>query len=60
MSRPIGIMLRALRSHWPEYFIEATLLGLFMISASVFTMLLEYPSSPAVAALPDAFVRRVR
>lgn len=52
-------MLRALRTHWPEYLIEATLLGLFMISASVFTMLLEYPDSPAVAALPDAFVRRV-
>ncbi len=52
-------MIRALRSHWPEYLIEATLLGLFMISASVFTMLLEYPGSPLVAALPDAFVRRM-
>ncbi len=52
-------MLRALRTHWPEYLIEATLLGLFMVSASVFTMLLEYPGSPAVAALPDAFARRM-
>jgi aquaporin Z len=52
-------MLRALRSHWPEYLIEATLLGLFMISASGFTILLEYPSSPAVAAIPDSFVRRL-
>ena len=52
-------MLRALRTHWPEYLIEATLLGLFMISASLFTMLLEYPGSPAVTALPDAFLRRM-
>lgn len=52
-------MLRALRSHWPEYLIEAALLGLFMVSASGFTILLEYPGSPAVAALPDAFVRRM-
>ena len=52
-------MIRALRTHWPEYLIEAALLGLFMISASGFTMLLEYPSSRAVAALPDPFVRRM-
>jgi aquaporin Z len=52
-------MIRALRTHWPEYLIEAALLGLFMISASFFTMLLEYPGSPAVAALPDPFVRRM-
>lgn len=51
-------MLRALRSHWPEYLIEATLLGLFMVSASVFTILLEHPASPITNAVPDAFVRR--
>ncbi len=48
-----------LLSHWPEYLIEATLLALFMISASVFTMLLEYPLSPAVQVLPNAFLRRM-
>lgn len=52
-------MIRALRTHWPEYLIEAALLGLFMTSASGFTILLEFPGSPAVAALPDAFVRRM-
>jgi aquaporin Z len=52
-------MLRALRTHWPEYLIEATLLGLFMISASLFTILLELPASPLVAAWPDPFVRRM-
>jgi aquaporin Z len=51
-------MLRALRTHWPEYFCEGTLLGLFMISAGAFTILLEHPGSPAVAALPDPFLRR--
>jgi aquaporin Z len=52
-------MLHALRSHWPEYLIEAALLGLFMISASCFTILLEHPASALVAAWPDPFVRRM-
>ncbi len=37
----------ALRAHWPEYLMEAVELGLFMVSACVFTVLLEHPSSPA-------------
>ncbi len=52
-------MLRALRSHWPEYLIEAALLGLFMISASVFTILFEHPASPVVTMLPDSLLRRM-
>ncbi len=52
-------MLRALRSHWPEYLTEATLLALFMISASAFTILLEHPGSAVVAALHDPFLRRM-
>lgn len=44
--------------HWPEYLIEASLLGLFMISACGFGALLEYPGSPVHQALPGAFVRR--
>jgi aquaporin Z len=44
--------------HWPEYAIEATLLGLFMISACAFTVLLEHPASVVRAALPDPLVRR--
>jgi aquaporin Z len=35
-----------LRDHWPEYLIEAAGLGLFMISACVFTVLLMHPASP--------------
>lgn len=45
--------------HWPEYAIEATLLGLFMISACLFTMFFELPSSPARLALPSPTIRRV-
>ena len=49
----------ALRSHWPEYLIEAWGLGMFMISAGVFTTLLEFPDSPAREAIPDPVLRRV-
>ncbi|HSA93663.1 MAG TPA: aquaporin [Terriglobales bacterium] len=49
----------ALARHWPEYLIEATLLGLFMVSACMFTALLEHPSSPLRQAIPDGVVRRV-
>jgi aquaporin Z len=45
-------------SHWPEYGIEAALLGLFMVSACAFAVLLEHPASPVRLALPDATVRR--
>ena len=46
------------RSHWPEYAIEAALLGLFMVSACGFTVLLEHPASPVYRAIPSDFVRR--
>jgi aquaporin Z len=49
----------ALTRHWPEYVIEAAGLGLFMVSACLFTVLLYHPASPAAQALPDPLVRRV-
>jgi aquaporin Z len=49
----------ALVSHWPEYVLEALGLGLFMVSACAFTVLLEHPASPARQALDDAMLRRV-
>jgi aquaporin Z len=52
-------MLDILKRHWPEYLMEAAELGIFMISASVFTMLLYHPASPAIRAIPPEFVRRV-
>lgn len=36
---------------------EAVCLGTFMISAGVFTVLLEYPNSPVRRAIPNDFVR---
>ena len=51
-------MIRALEQHWPEYLIEAWALGTFMVSAALFTALLEYPGSPAHQLIPNADVRR--
>jgi aquaporin Z len=51
-------MMRALQQHWPEYFIEAWALGTFMVSAVVFTSLLEHPGSPIHHAIPSPFARR--
>jgi hypothetical protein len=50
--------LGALATHWPEYLMEAAGLGLFMISACAFTVLLFHPESPTVRALPDGDLRR--
>ena len=38
-------MLESFKKHWPEYLMEAWGLGVFMISAVVFTVLLEHPDS---------------
>jgi len=51
-------MIRALQQHWPEYLIEAALLGTFMISATMFTSLLEYPGSPVHQLISNPHVRR--
>lgn len=48
----------ALRTHWPEYLMEAAELGLFMLFACLFVALLEHPASPARGALDDPFLRR--
>src|SRR5438045_1394756 len=50
--------ISALRDHWPEYLIEAWALGTFMISAAVFTALLEYPGSSVHQVIPNEFSRR--
>ena len=49
----------ALRRHWPEYLIEAAGLGAFMLSACLFTTLLEHPGSPVRQAIATAWLRRV-
>ena len=52
-------MLDALKLHWPEYLMEAAGLGVFMVSACLFGILLEYPGSPIQQAITDPFLRRV-
>jgi aquaporin Z len=52
-------LARALRSHWPEYLIEAFGIGAFMVSALTFTTLLEHPGSPVRRALGDPLLRRL-
>src|SRR5713226_2474312 len=52
-------MRKALQNHWPEYVMEASELAIFMISASLFTILLYHPASPAVGAIPAEFIRRI-
>jgi aquaporin Z len=58
MSVPALSFSGALRRHWPEYLIEAALLGAFMVSACVVTALLEHPASPLRHAVPSDVVRR--
>ncbi|MBK8004950.1 MAG: aquaporin [Gemmatimonadetes bacterium] len=45
------------RRHWPEYLAEAFGLGLFMVSACGFAVLLFAPGSPLVASVPSAVAR---
>jgi aquaporin Z len=52
-------MIRALKEHWPEYLCEAAELGLFMISAGLFTIVLWHPSSPVTKSIPSDFIRRM-
>jgi aquaporin Z len=52
-------MSDALRQHWPEYLMEAAELGLFMISACGFTVLLFHPASPVAANIQNEGLRRV-
>ena len=53
-----GAILAATK-HWPEYLIEGVCLGLFMVSACSFTVLLQHPASAIRQMLPSAFVRRL-
>jgi len=53
--RPAAV---ALRTHWPEYLMEAAELGIFMVSACAFTVAFEHPASPLHHMIRDPFVRR--
>jgi aquaporin Z len=52
-------MFDALWRHWPEYLMEAAALGLFMISACTFGVLLGYPDSPVRQAIESQFLRQL-
>ena len=49
----------AVENHWPEYLMEAAELGLFMVSACSFTVLLEHPTSPVRLLVGSSFLRMV-
>src|SRR5687768_3178239 len=51
--------LDSLRAHWPEYLIEGWALGMFMISAGVFAVLLDAPGSAPHELIGDPTLRRV-
>ena len=51
--------LAALRAHWPEYLMEAGLLGAFMVSACLFGVLYEFPNSPVRQAISSNLIRRM-
>jgi aquaporin Z len=47
----------SLRFHWPEYLMEAGLLGAFMVSACLFGVLYNFPLSPVRQAVPSMLIR---
>lgn len=55
----IAGLIAALIRHWPEYLMEGACLGLFMVSACSFTVLLQHPDSILRQLIPSAFTRRV-
>ena len=56
---PVERTLASTVLHWPEYAIEGALLGIFMISACVLTVVFQLPHSPVREALSSAVLRRV-
>jgi aquaporin Z len=51
-------MRESLRQHWPEYLMEAAGLGLFMVSACTFAILLFHPASPVTMLRGGLLTRR--
>lgn len=58
-KQEVSDMINSIRHHWPEYLIEAGGLGIFMVSACIFTLILEHPASPVQQLLPSPFLRRM-
>jgi aquaporin Z len=51
--------LNECKQHLPEYLMEAVGLGVFMVSACLFTALLEHPASPVRQSIANGDARRV-
>ncbi len=51
-------MAAAIKAHWPEYLMEALELGIFMISACAFSVLLFHPSSPVSRSINNDLLTR--
>jgi aquaporin Z len=52
-------VIAALSNHWPEYLMEAFGLGVFMVSASGFGILLYHPDSALIRRVPCEMTRRI-
>jgi len=50
---------QALRTHWPEYLMEAAALGTFMLAACVAGVLLEHPASPVNQTIHQPALRNI-
>ncbi len=51
-------MWAALRTNWKVYLIEAWALGMFMVSAAFFTILMEHPDLPVQETIESPLLRR--
>ena len=51
--------MKAVSAHWPEYAIEATCLGLFMLSAATAATLIQHPASPVAGWTGSPVAARV-
>lgn len=52
-------LVATLKAHWPEYLMESFGLGLFMVSACLFTILLYHPSSELARSISSEPLRRL-
>ncbi|MBK7625633.1 MAG: aquaporin [Bacteroidales bacterium] len=52
-------LIPAFRKNWSTYLIEAWALGMFMVSACFFVIIIEHPDMPVRNMIQDAFVRRM-
>lgn len=52
-------MLEALKKNWQLYLIEAWALGMFMLSAALFVILIEHPNLPVRGLIENPFHRRL-